>query len=403
MTFHGDDGLQQVIAALDPVRRDSNGYLALCPGHDDQQPSLSFRLGDNDFVVFNCHAGCSYDQIVAGLGITPRPKNTPVTRKPLRSFEYHDRDGNVVAIKNRRSGKGNKIYWTQPDGTSGLAGVRVGLYRLPEVIRGVSDRSVIWLAEGERDADTLAADGLVATTGPHGAKSWEQSGSEMLAGADAVVVADRDATGIDGARKRATALTAAGCTVNILVPPQPYKDVTDLYEAGFSISELVDLDEQQPIERIPVKYQEKNGRPLFAMPPMTWFNTLDPHCFLLASLLDYFQGAGNEPHRGKRRLAKCLGWSRSLLDTHLDHLVGKGTLTVNQVGNKMAEYRINNPARKSGGPPAGPPVDRLPVHQAYGSGPSGEPLPRSSGLNKVSEVDAVIKAFPGAEKVELES
>ncbi len=404
MIFRGTDGLRQVIDALDGVRRSSNGYSARCPGHEDQHASLSVRLGDNGKVVFNCHAWCSYDQIVGGLGITPLPNTSRVARKPLRSFHYQDRDGTVVASKHRRAGRGSPFYWSQPDGTLGLDGESVGLYRLPQVIQGVSNRSEIWLAEGERDAETLAADGVVATTGPHGAKSWLPSYSEPLAGAYVKVVADRDKTGIDGARRTAAALTEVGCTVNILVPPLGYKDVTDLYEAGFSRFDLVSLDEQLTVERIPAKFQE-DGRPFFAMQPVTWFS-LDPHCFKLASFLDYVQGAGTEPHRGEREIAAVLGMSRSTVDRHLEHLVEKGVITITQVGRKKAEYRINNPSRKSGGPSARPPVDRPGVHQAPGPGPSGVPQPRSGGLNKFSGyveekvLNRVLSSFPGAEVVD---
>lgn len=44
-------------------------YKALCPAHDDNKESLSVRLGDEQAVVFHCHAGCEPEEVVDALGI----------------------------------------------------------------------------------------------------------------------------------------------------------------------------------------------------------------------------------------------------------------------------------------------------------------------------------------------
>ena len=41
--------------------------MARCPAHDDREPSLSIRDGDNGVVLVHCHAGCDQTQVIATL------------------------------------------------------------------------------------------------------------------------------------------------------------------------------------------------------------------------------------------------------------------------------------------------------------------------------------------------
>src|SRR5262249_33020108 len=59
----------RVVSALDahgcgPIR---NG-MALCPAHDDHNPSLSIKEG-NPGVLMHCHAGCELDAILTALAL----------------------------------------------------------------------------------------------------------------------------------------------------------------------------------------------------------------------------------------------------------------------------------------------------------------------------------------------
>ena len=51
-------------------RQSGDGYIAQCPAHDDEHPSLSIGLGDDGRVLLNCHAGCDTKAVVAALGLT---------------------------------------------------------------------------------------------------------------------------------------------------------------------------------------------------------------------------------------------------------------------------------------------------------------------------------------------
>jgi putative DNA primase/helicase len=49
------------------AKRTGKGWIALCPAHDDQKPSLSIAEGRSGKVLFYCFAGCSYRDVIDAL------------------------------------------------------------------------------------------------------------------------------------------------------------------------------------------------------------------------------------------------------------------------------------------------------------------------------------------------
>lgn len=45
-------------------------HSAVCPAHDDRDPSLSFTESDDGQVLFTCHGGCERDDILSALGLS---------------------------------------------------------------------------------------------------------------------------------------------------------------------------------------------------------------------------------------------------------------------------------------------------------------------------------------------
>ncbi len=417
-----NEALQAVLSRLAGVRRSGGAYSARCPAHSDHHASLRVTLGNNGRVLFHCFVGCTDEAIRAALGLRsddeqpdarPRAKRTPVRR-----HLYQGPDGLPVAVKLRWRGRGARFSWELPDGTAGLNGLDPGLYRRPEVDAAMRAGGVVWLVEGEHDADTLAAVGLTATTGPHGAGTWRASWTATLAGAAVVMVADRDRKGVEHARAVTAELVGAGCTVRTLVPPLTAKDVTELVEAGGTVDDLEVLTDDIDVDTPKVRLT-RDGRPAFAVIPTCWAELLDPYCLTLMVRLDGEQGDAGEPMAGRNNLARTLRWSREQTDDHLRHLAGAGIITIESRGQKQARYRVKNPSRRSAtktsGPSGEPPADRLTVHPAATCGPSQEPLPSSSGLKTFSgdvervgipeklaedrSLNLVLEAFPNAEAI----
>ena len=61
---------ERILSLLDGVRKTGDGrWIAKCPSHEDQSPSLAIREAD-DRVLLHDHAGCSPEEICSALGIT---------------------------------------------------------------------------------------------------------------------------------------------------------------------------------------------------------------------------------------------------------------------------------------------------------------------------------------------
>jgi hypothetical protein len=62
--------LRRVLDQLDDARPAANGWMALCPAHDDRNPSLSIREGEAGRVLVHCFAGCSTEAVIAAFDLT---------------------------------------------------------------------------------------------------------------------------------------------------------------------------------------------------------------------------------------------------------------------------------------------------------------------------------------------
>jgi hypothetical protein len=61
--------ITDLLSRLDGVKARGGGWVALCPGHRDRDPSLSIRDGDRG-VLLHCWAGCDLSAITDNLGIS---------------------------------------------------------------------------------------------------------------------------------------------------------------------------------------------------------------------------------------------------------------------------------------------------------------------------------------------
>lgn len=73
--------ITEILTRLQGVKKDSDGYQAKCPAHDDKKSSFHCAEKDGKILV-HCYAGCSFDQICESLQIkksdfflTPMKKN----------------------------------------------------------------------------------------------------------------------------------------------------------------------------------------------------------------------------------------------------------------------------------------------------------------------------------------
>lgn len=114
-------------------------------------------------------------------------------------------------------------------------------YRLPAVVVAVDQGDPVWVVEGERDADTLAREGIAATCNAGGADKWTDAHSRWLTGAHVTVCADVDGPGRRHAAAVVASLTEVAASVRLVEPAEGCKDITEHVAAGHSLHAVREL------------------------------------------------------------------------------------------------------------------------------------------------------------------
>lgn len=177
-------------------------------------------------------------------------------RKGVAFYDYRGLNGERWLQKVRTEPKG--FYWRYrtKDGRSwnrsrGQLPSEPQLYRVTELREAIdAGVSPVYVADGEKDVETLRAAGLVATCAPHGSEKWRDEYAAYFRGAEEVVVVHDDDSGhpdphhrwhgYDGAVRTRDSIAAriGQDRVALLAPRKGCKDITDHFDAGYGISDL---------------------------------------------------------------------------------------------------------------------------------------------------------------------
>lgn len=248
-------------------------YSARCPAHGDNSPSLSVGVGADGQILLYCHVNCHLEDILAELDMTAEDLFPTVQAKDvfkpadagrwkhIATYIYHDADGKVLYQKDRLlkpDGKKTFVY-KHPDGAGGLAKGKgtAGhvLYRLPKVIKA----QLVYLVEGEKDADTLRKHGLTATTSPLGAQEnkWPAHFTDWFKNKDVIIIQDNDDAGKRFAVTEANAIERVAKSVKVIDLTQKWErlpakgDITDVLESsmdqGETLKVFLELCELTPV------------------------------------------------------------------------------------------------------------------------------------------------------------
>ena len=223
----------------------NNQYIACCPAHDDENPSLSIKF-DNGKILLHCFAGCNTEEILNSLGLEKKDlylsndlsKSSTNITEPI-TYKYYNADGVLVYIKERycNNGKKNFVFY-KPDGTKGINGIQRVMYNLPNVIKS----NTVYVVEGEKCADKLIELGYCATTLDTGANSpWLDTYNKYLENKNLIILLDNDAPGIEYGKKFKDNLPFA--KVIKLNDLDEKEDVYDWLEKGHTMDEITKLEE----------------------------------------------------------------------------------------------------------------------------------------------------------------
>lgn len=230
--------INKVLAALDSLgktyKHHGNGYMAQCPAHTDNNPSLSIDFDDKR-VLLKCFAHCSVNDITHALGMETKdlfePDQRPrPSRQPVAVYDYYATDGTWLR-KSRYEGK--KFVWSHAVGSRFITG-RVG--KTPQLYQqsNVSPKAkVLNVCEGERDTDAIRNLGLDAVSVPDGAGSLHEAHVQWLinTGLNIRVIADQDTPGLKHAADLCQRLDEAGVKTLMAVCGE-HKDPCDWLEAN---------------------------------------------------------------------------------------------------------------------------------------------------------------------------
>jgi putative DNA primase/helicase len=239
--------IKHLVGALD-AHRNGSAWMALCPAHDDRNPSLAISEKDGNILI-HCHAGCDQRAVIAALrgrGLWERGANPNLVRRIVATYDYTDETGELLYQVVRYEPKA--FHQRRPDGHGGWIWRKSEcqvLYHLPEVL----EAAIVFVVEGEKDAEALRSHGFVATTNAGGAKApWLPQFTDALRGREVILIPDNDAPG----RRRVLAIARAllGKAAKIIILElEGVKDVTEWFEAGHGEVELIAQVEDREVAR----------------------------------------------------------------------------------------------------------------------------------------------------------
>ena len=177
----------------------------------------------------------------------------------VTQYPYYDEQKKLLFTKFRREpgpdGRSKSFYYERIDEhgniVKNLDGCRKVLYRLPEILYGISKNLPILLVEGEKDADNLLNNTLIATTSPT-SLGWEQEFTSTLQEADVVILYDMDKTGLKRRDLLCEQLFGRVKRLRVVdLPGLEYSeshgaDISDWLSKGHSIDQLRNLIDQTP-------------------------------------------------------------------------------------------------------------------------------------------------------------
>jgi hypothetical protein len=249
---------ESIAQALGGARRSGSTWLARCPLSEEHQrgdanPSLSVTTRDGKILV-HCHSRHAQQQerVIDALktrGLWLGSESARGWREIVTTYDYRNENGALIYqavryvpkdfLQRRPDGRGSWIW--------NLDGVHRVLYHLPELLAASPDE-IVFIVEGEKDADALAARGLVATTNPGGAGKWRDEYNEYFRDRSVALLPDNDETGEKHAAQVARELLLVAKTFRtIRLPNLPEKgDVSDWLAAGGTTERLIELVKQTP-------------------------------------------------------------------------------------------------------------------------------------------------------------
>ena len=234
---------KQLLQILKSAKESAPGKVtALCPAHNDKNPSLSVTLTDQK-IFLKCHAGCSFKAIVRALNMNPNQFTVKKHKLKKRKvevcrYDYRSEEGELLYQVVRYNPKDFRPC--RADGKYTLEGVQRVPYRLENLSLTIEKGERIFFVEGEKDADRGNNEGLYCTTVAGGAGKWRSEYEKYFKNVDVILIPDNDDAGFRGVQRIAEKITSVSKRIRILPLPGVKK--------GGDLSDWFDIDGNSSIK-----------------------------------------------------------------------------------------------------------------------------------------------------------
>lgn len=296
-----------------------NGNVARfpTPGHSkaDRGSWASIVPGAPDGVLINSRNGgdplAIKDQLRAKGVLPTRERERTLRTRDVGAWEYIDAAGVVLYRKVRMAlSNGGKSYrFEHPDGRGGWRPKRGDApqvpYRLPDIL-AAEHAAILYMAEGEKQADKLASWGYLATS----SKDWRKQFDNYVAGRTVVILPDNDPEGERvAAEAKASVERVGGKAIILTLPGLPPKgDVMDWTGDADELRALTEAALSPPAPMLPL------------LDPGAWQGQHAParewalHEWIPARQATYLTGAGSAGKSlAAQQLATCIALGRPFL------------------------------------------------------------------------------------------
>jgi putative DNA primase/helicase len=215
----------------------------LCPLHEDRHPSFSCNVEDGLWKCHGCEKSGNAFQLAKLLGVdSPKDKIREFPLQEIACYTYEDQNRKPLFQVRRYYPKTFRQFrYEQGEWIPGLNGTNPVLYKLPQIL----NPQIVYIAEGEKDAETLWNFGLPATCNPMGAGKWKEEYSEWLKDKSIVIIPDQDDAGKNHGNDVARKLWGIAKTVKIISLPLG-KDISEWKELGGTPEELQKIIQETP-------------------------------------------------------------------------------------------------------------------------------------------------------------
>ena len=342
---------EEILPLLGETKRQGEWLLAFCPCHADGTKHSGRdgqSLGLSTAGVLRCFAGCEFKDVIAALRARDtRPTPIRSASTPVRSYQYRDANGALLAEKGRFEGEKGKTFAWRRQGeqtwSGGIKAAEMPLYGLPRLL--ADPESPVYFVEGEKAAESCWQAGLLAVSACGGASQKDFGDAlEALRGRDVWLWADNDGPGRAYMTMLYGRLASIARSVRVVIVPIPLPDKGDAFDyfaAGGTVEALVCDQITDAVVRVVEEDTVEVRVPSVNGPVTLTFSEMEKGRRELDASVEVLVGR-EEPYRERINLESST--ARTQFRRDLETLYDKGigwTRVINKAFNLAREAYLN--------------------------------------------------------------